>query len=172
MYEVNVTNSCINGKCSRCGECCTDFIPLTKHEIRTILNYLKEHPEIQEQYKNTNKEYFDVRCAFLDEHEHKCLIYPVRPDICRTFQCNKHPKILTLNKEKHFAKAYINRPCPQSEYLQTDKVASTHSIFFNNKQWDLNFISAYAKSLCKNNINLFKDIVKDMSKYFVYREGE
>ena len=106
--NVYVTNNCKNGKCSGCGECCTDFLPLTKHEIKVIEEYLIKHPEIKEQYKNLSQDFFDVRCAFHDENTHRCLIYPVRPDICRTFQCNKCSKVLTLNKKKHFDKAFVN----------------------------------------------------------------
>ena len=167
--EVKVNNRCINGKCSGCGECCTDFLPLTKHEIKVITEYLEKHPEIEEQYKNLSKEFFDVRCAFLNEKTHRCLIYPVRPSICRTFQCNKCSKVLTINRDKHFYKADINTININNIFNGMDKMCSTHSLFFNNKQWDINFIAAYAKQISGNNFDKFREILPQLVEYFIYK---
>ena len=32
-----IKNNYIDGKCSRCGECCTPFIPITNKEYKTGL---------------------------------------------------------------------------------------------------------------------------------------
>ena len=40
----------------------------------------------------------DMRCPFRDEQNQKCVIYPVRPSICRSFQCNLSQKDIDRNK--------------------------------------------------------------------------
>ena len=88
-----------NGKCSQCGECCGNILPMTKKEVQDIRKYIT---------KNNIKEYkrvvplanpiLDLTCPFLDDNKktEKCRIYEVRPFICRHFVCNmqkdKFPK--------------------------------------------------------------------------------
>ena len=43
----NIENFTCNGKCSGCGNCCTDFLPLTQAEVKRIQSYLVSHPEIK-----------------------------------------------------------------------------------------------------------------------------
>lgn len=46
-------NSCIDGKCSCCGECCTDLLPLTDAELKRLKNYLqREYPNLPKNLKN------------------------------------------------------------------------------------------------------------------------
>ena len=33
----------VNGECSQCGSCCTNFLPMTRKEIREIRRYIKKH---------------------------------------------------------------------------------------------------------------------------------
>lgn len=79
-----------NGKCTGCGECCSNLLPMTNEEITTIRKYIKKH-NIKE-----NKHIFplanhliDMTCPFLDDSKKcdKCKIYEVRPKICRDFSC-------------------------------------------------------------------------------------
>ena len=41
-----------------------------------------------------SKEAFDMTCPFMDDSKlkEKCRIYPVRPEICRQFNCSKDKK--------------------------------------------------------------------------------
>lgn len=32
-----------NGKCTQCGECCTNILPMTQAEINNIHKYIKKH---------------------------------------------------------------------------------------------------------------------------------
>ena len=82
-----------DGKCSECGGCCSDLLPMTNKEINTIRHYIKKH-NIQRQLHGVNvlaKEVHDHQCPFLDltKPNKKCLIYEVRPQICKDFVCNK-----------------------------------------------------------------------------------
>ena len=75
------------GKCSQCGECCSNFLPLSASEISRISLYLSEHhilpmPIVRGKYVHAET------CPFLDAHK-RCLIYEARPLICRAFKCNR-----------------------------------------------------------------------------------
>ena len=80
-----------NGKCKGCGECCSSLLPVSEKELKRIKRYVKEHgikPQgISAVYA---KPMFDLTCPFLrkDVSKDRCLIYPVRPDICVRFKCD------------------------------------------------------------------------------------
>ena len=80
----------IDGKCSSCGECCVDPLPVTKEEIYRIKEYVKKHG-IREhrQAPFFDRNATDLSCPFRNQQTRKCEIYPVRPYICRTFICSK-----------------------------------------------------------------------------------
>jgi hypothetical protein len=40
----------------------------------------------------------DMTCPFRDDLNKKCLIYEIRPEICRVFQCNQKRDIVVANK--------------------------------------------------------------------------
>ena len=91
-YEHGLYDFTKNGKCSECGGCCSDLLPMTTKEINTIRRYIEKH-HIQKQLHGTNvlaKPTYDCQCPFLDltKSKEKCLIYEVRPQICREFVCN------------------------------------------------------------------------------------
>lgn len=88
-YEV--IDKTADGKCSGCGECCSDLLPLSDAEIKRIKEYVKKH-NIKEQWHTVLATATDLTCPFRDNVNKKCLIYSIRPAICRSFVCNKHPK--------------------------------------------------------------------------------
>lgn len=74
----NLLNIPKHEKCINCGECC-GIIPASEQEINSIREYITKNgikPIIR-----TNK----AICPFRDNEKKKCLIYPVRPVICRLF---------------------------------------------------------------------------------------
>ena len=81
----------INGECSNCGECCTNLLPMSKKEVARIRRYIEKH-NINEQHHNVMYAdvHFDMTCPFRSDVQKKCLIYDVRPQICRSFRCD-HP---------------------------------------------------------------------------------
>lgn len=83
-------NHCIDGKCSGCGECCVDLLPVTPAEINRIREYVQKH-DIRERRQAPffDPDAIDMSCPFRDQNEKKCEIYSVRPFICRTFSCSK-----------------------------------------------------------------------------------
>ena len=84
------SNNCIDGKCSNCGECCADLLPLTDGEVRKIKHYVKAH-KLQEHRKAPFYDLaaVDLTCPFRNEQTKRCDIYEVRPLICRAFICTK-----------------------------------------------------------------------------------
>lgn len=90
----NVVNLCNpDGTCSRCGNCCSDLIPLLPSDIKRIRCHLKTHPmePVLHGYHEAQTEYLvDLMCPFLNDETHACDIYDVRPAICRTYLCKTH----------------------------------------------------------------------------------
>ena len=81
-----------NGKCTQCGSCCGNILPMTDKEIKVIKQYIKKY-NIKER-KHTiplSNPVLDMTCPFLDTDKktEKCTIYSVRPAICRCFICSE-----------------------------------------------------------------------------------
>lgn len=67
-------------KCSNCGQCCGDWLPVSDREIKKIRNYIRKH-------KLTLKAGQGLACPFRDNENQVCMIYAVRPFICQTYNC-------------------------------------------------------------------------------------
>ena len=89
----------VNGECSNCGECCSNLLPISSFEIDKIKRYIKKH-NIPEQHKfaPVTGPTLDLTCPFRSEKERKCLIYEVRPEICRVFKCDQDREEVIRNK--------------------------------------------------------------------------
>mgnify|MGYP004729585483 FL=1 len=84
-----------NGKCTQCGACCSNYLPMTQKEIATIHRFVKKH-DIKE-FKHlfpVSNDTFDMTCPFMDDskQKEKCRIHSVRPEICKQFICSKEKK--------------------------------------------------------------------------------
>ena len=90
----NLVDCSINGKCSKCGECCSNFLPVSQSEVNKIQKYvIKNKIRPQKQMlvmKNT------LTCPYFNGK--KCLIYEVRPLICKEFYCYKKPNVEMAKK--------------------------------------------------------------------------
>lgn len=89
MAEIK-DNTC-DGKCSNCGECCSDFIPVYQSDIERIKEYMKTHQVVRHKPLE-NETQINLQCPFRNNEEKKCDIYSIRPLICRTFMCNLKPE--------------------------------------------------------------------------------
>ena len=76
--------------CVQCGRCCANILMISPKEIKLIKEYIQDN-----NIKVINRNNFllleDVNiCPFLkdDGDKAECLIYEVRPSICRSFSCN------------------------------------------------------------------------------------
>lgn len=88
---IDLKNYTHNGECSNCGECCSDFLPLNKSEIKTIREYIKKHKVENHSAANCFVQ-VNAMCPFRNNNEKKCDIYEARPYICRAFKCDTQPE--------------------------------------------------------------------------------
>lgn len=86
-----------NGKCTQCGQCCSNILPMTEDEITVIRRYIKKHHIKEHRHILPLAEpTLDLTCPFLNDNKQneKCDIYEVRPRICKDFICcpsKRHP---------------------------------------------------------------------------------
>lgn len=101
----NVQDFTVDGECSNCGNCCSNFLPISDREITRIKRYIERH-DVKEQIRcfPTAAPMVDMQCPFRDEITKKCLIYPVRPAICVDFRCDKQETEIRLNKSLYHGK--------------------------------------------------------------------
>ena len=78
-----------NGVCSGCGECCSNWLPISEKEYFEIGKYITKH-NIMGWRNVLNKNWHD-KCPFLNSYN-KCNIYSIRPLICREFKCDLQKK--------------------------------------------------------------------------------
>ena len=71
--------------CKGCGECCSQFLPITNFEIEGIKEYISRN--------NISPVYQPIMCPFFDMDSRLCKIYQVRPFICRKYDCRKHKSL-------------------------------------------------------------------------------
>lgn len=89
----------INGKCSSCGACCSNFLPVSEREIARIKKYIaKNNIQQQVHFLPSKHPVADFTCPFRDNGSMKCVIYEVRPAICKDFRCDKSKKNILPNK--------------------------------------------------------------------------
>lgn len=91
ILEVQVVDYTVNSECSGCGECCSNLLPMSRREIEAIRRYMKRH-NIREQkhfVPARNPVTYDAICPFCSIENHCCVIYEVRPEICRAYRCDK-----------------------------------------------------------------------------------
>lgn len=81
---------CKDGKCSNCGECCSNILPLTQKEIKQIKKYIYAHniKPCEHTVNVLRQKPVDMVCPFRDNVNKCCTIYPVRPLVCRLYMCS------------------------------------------------------------------------------------
>ena len=96
-YE-HITDLTSDGQCSNCGGCCSNYLPVSESDLKKIRKYIKKY-NIHDMREDLPAQVtIDMRCPFRDEKNLKCVIYPVRPQICRSFICNMNEKNIIRNK--------------------------------------------------------------------------
>lgn len=102
--EHGVYNFTHNGECVKCGSCCSNLLPLSASEIKDIKKYVKKHHIKEEKHfvPVSTSTMFDFTCPFLHngDNEHVCVIYQVRPMVCRLFKCDQSREVIETNKRK------------------------------------------------------------------------
>ena len=157
METINYCDKC--GNCSRCGNCCAAMIPLTREEEETIRKYIQENkiePEYFQDEKNIN-----LQCCFYDRKNKKCKIYDVRPNICRSFKCNRSISDLNKERDENHKRVYWNNITNGKENNITDM----RLLFYNDPRSLLaNLIYAITKGTMECNKKQFKFL----KQYLIY----
>lgn len=140
---INIKNHTDHGICSNCGECCSDWLPLSSKDIRRIQEYLKSHKVERHNKPNCFIQY-NFTCPFRNNKEKKCDIYEVRPGICRVFKCDVPLEQAALTRdmieEKHPARSMTN-------------------IFFGDS-----INEDFLKKVCKDALNIRKEKIKNVGR--------
>lgn len=91
--EDIIYNFTKDGKCSGCGNCCSNLLPMSQKEVDAIHRYIKKHG-IKEckHLLPVAKPAFDMTCPFRDNDKKICTIYEVRPEICKQFICDSEQR--------------------------------------------------------------------------------
>lgn len=164
LYDSKIVNNCNGKNCSNCGECCTDFLPLTKREVKNIKAYIKKN-NVQENIYVT-EDTFDLRCPFYikDSNKH-CAIYPVRPDICRAFKCCQPIDFITDNKNSLSITADYNKFYKHSFHKT---FVSLHNLFYNNHKYELEALY----HMSNHDEKTFKKLLSDCLTNYLLEEKE
>ena len=94
-----------DGKCSQCGQCCANFLPMSEKELKIIKRYVKKyHIKPQKHLMPTVEPTMDFTCPLRNDAERKCMAYSVRPQICRSFKCDKSKNDIKATKREFHAK--------------------------------------------------------------------
>lgn len=99
-------NFTCNGKCSCCGNCCIPWCPITEEEYQIINDYIEKNKIEPIPLKERNNYYMD--CCFHDRKNKKCLIYEVRPEVCKNFICSASFKKVDKDRRYYDKRADIN----------------------------------------------------------------
>lgn len=87
--EQGCYNFTQNGKCSKCGSCCSAILPLKQSEINRLKKIIKAR-HIKPHTQPVVVKAIDLTCPFLTD-DNLCQIYDKRPFICRVFKCDSKP---------------------------------------------------------------------------------
>ena len=99
--ESGVWDFTVDGKCSNCGSCCSNLLPMSAKEVKTIKRYIKKKGIREQKRLYLRSVVLDMTCPFRSDGEKKCLIYEVRPAICRDFRCDKPRKHIYADRDMY-----------------------------------------------------------------------
>lgn len=132
MVGIKLHDFTCKGKCSCCGQCCSDLLSLSKEEINRIDDYLLSH-KVEAIPKRGD---IDLICPFRNDTLKVCMIYEARPDICRVFKCDRSPKdALAIREFTNFNKKTISM---RDIFFKDTENKEILKKIFNAKIWSRN----------------------------------
>lgn len=105
-FGNDVRDYTCNGKCSCCGNCCIPWCPITNEEYKIIKDYIEKN-NIKPIPLFDGKNYY-MDCCFHDRTNKKCLIYEVRPEVCKNFICSSPFEKIDQDRKYFDRRADIN----------------------------------------------------------------
>ena len=123
-----------NGKCSKCGSCCSNFLPLTQSEIKELQELVKlDTTEVQLKYSEDGR--FYMMCPFLimstDSKETRCSIYDKRPSICRYFRCDRANERLSAEESRKYTIVDIMKDIIHYDYQKETGISYEGAMRFH-----------------------------------------
>ncbi len=111
--------------CNRCGKCCTDVLMAKPQEIEKIKKYIIKN-NIKPINRNTifDKEQKNI-CPFLTM-DNKCLIYPVRLEMCEKFFCSNSKEQNKLETYKYVDVISMMQTFFPNEYITNSPIDLTY----------------------------------------------
>lgn len=98
----------VGGECSNCGACCSNYLPISAKEVKAIRRFIaKRGVKEQRHIIPTVEKVIDCTCPFRDNSGRRCVIYQVRPAICRDFKCDKPRKNIQADKAMYHGKYMV-----------------------------------------------------------------
>jgi Fe-S-cluster containining protein len=76
-------------------------------EYKRIKEYIRIHNIKQQKYQKDDVNFY-ADCPFHDKLNKKCTIYPVRPEVCKNFQCYRTEKRIDKDRRYYDQRADIN----------------------------------------------------------------
>ena len=116
-------------RCINCGECCGP-IAMSRDDYIKIRDYLEAHLALKQAI--LEKAFSFPACIFRDTQKCRCLIYPVRPLICRLYGISKHSHCKNGNTHHLPVKININ---PNKLWIP--------NVLFGNPQHIMRYIDAF-----------------------------
>ena len=129
-----------DGKCSGCGNCCTNYLPLTDAEFRQLKRWVRRKQFVPKPATSvsgvdhvlssgddftTSNWIIDATCPFLDKETNRCVCYDTRPEICRVFSCHdvslgrqELPKYAAKMQIHNLRRELFNQDTPTYEEFQ------------------------------------------------------
>ena len=169
--EINNLNvyAC-NGTCSKCGNCCTNYLPVTKKEVSKIKEYVTKNNIKPENRKIGND--IKMQCPFLNQKTKRCNIYEARPFVCRNFLCSH--KDWQKRRSLYMQRADYNGMNKKGEtgsvYSMDELIYNNLEFFFYSVQDFCNMIGGMTKENFEEVIKLFKR--EEILKYIKYKFEE
>ncbi|MGL4774522.1 MAG: YkgJ family cysteine cluster protein [Clostridium sp.] len=101
-----------NPRCNNCNECCSYATILTEEEFKALKKFIsttagkKIYQEAKRKHKAKAIKYRSINfmCPFSSKTR-KCMIYNLRPKVCRDFHCKE--SLNKLKKEHRIATGYV-----------------------------------------------------------------
>lgn len=149
-------NLTCNHKCSNCGSCCTEFLPMTLKEVLAIKKYVEQNNI--KMIRHMDDQNIEVKCPFRDDINKCCTIYPVRPKICRSFKCDRPSTELEKEKIRRHSNAFFNHIDEHSTIAEN--TSTLHSLIYDDYVYEANLIYG----LCDYKAEIFNEVIKETYK--------
>lgn len=152
---MEISNNTYNGQCSRCGQCCTTILPITRKEAQKIKDYVKLN-NIEPINRLTNNS-ISEQCPFCKDN--KCLVYEVRPFVCKDFKCDH--KNWKQRRDFYGKRAYFNGVKKQ----KIKHFATLQELIYDDIGFTLQLMIELIKLEKHNNNIEYEDFIKALKVF-------